>query len=101
MDGHSVAHIRANNLTDDTLYIACRAYSRLIEYDELCETIVTSFTMEDMDTVYIFPVTCIKKSLNVVRNFGADDTLSFRHVLPQNKWPGIFKNLIKELMNKR
>ena len=100
MDGHSVQHIKENQIRDDTLYVACRASTGSYTFDKLSKSIVTPFKLKSDDTVYIFPASCLKMSLCVVRNFGAQDSISYHNILPQNHWHLIFKSKIQFFMNK-
>ena len=52
------------------------------------------------DQVYILPITSIKQSLIVVRNFGANNSVSYFHCLLSSKRPQLFTNLIRNLMTK-
>ena len=52
------------------------------------------------DQVYILPITSIKQSLIVVRNFGANNSVSYLHCLLSSKRPQLFTNLIRNLMTK-
>ena len=100
MDGHTVKHIKDNQLRDDTLYVACRASTVSFTFDKLSKSIVTPFKLKSDDTVYIFPAACLKMSLCVVRDFGSRDSISYHNILPQNHWHLIFKSKIEYFMNK-
>ena len=95
-----LANIKERNLRDDFTYIAVSGSTDYFTEQELSKKMITHFKLLSDDQVYILPITSIKQPLIVVRNFGADDSVSYLHCLPSSKWPQLFTNLIKNLMTK-
>ena len=96
LDGHSARDIEVNNIRDDTLYVVIKAATDFTTEETLSRKILTRFKVQDKDEAYIYPVTCIKRCLAVVKDYGSPKSISYIHVLGQHKWGAIFSAKIRE-----
>jgi hypothetical protein len=87
-----------SNEKDDTIYVALHAANRVMSYEALSTRMITKFTITDDDSIYVFPVTCIKKPLIVARNFGAGSVRSYLCCMPRSEWPDLWARRIRAYM---
>jgi hypothetical protein len=101
MDGLQPEEIEVDNTRDDTLYVVFRASKECFSEEQLEGRMTTPFEIQGSDQGYIYPVTCIKKPLLVVRDIGSCNARKYLHCMPQHRWGTIFRNLIREKMEER
>lgn len=98
VDGHSPEHIAASKMRDDTVYVVIRSSAEEFTEATLREKMFTHFKMMDDDRgTFVFPITCIKRPLMVVREFGATSCLSHISVLPMREWSDLFRAKIRSM----
>lgn len=100
-EGYSEADILQQNMTDDTLYVACigaTAETGFVSKDQLDRKIFHPFRMEAKPHVWVLPATAIQMPLAVVRDFGSADRRSFIQVSQQQHWRNVFTGIIEETM---
>ncbi len=98
--------IREEELRDDTIYVAFRPGAKTVgdPDDEaslsLTDQIITRFQLVlNARSIYFLPISSILKPLIVVRDFGANDSRTFLHILPQHKWSDVFRRWIEKNMD--
>ena len=102
VDGFSEEEILDEQMTDDTLYVACigaNSQTGYVTKEQLDAEIIYPFVLDEKPDVYLLPATAIQMPLAVVRNFGSSNRRSFIQVSQQQHWKNKFTSLVKSKMD--
>ena len=101
LEDMSVEKILEEKSRDNATYVIFEASEKIVGTKPgdivLDKTLITRFNLWNEGKHFVYPTTCIKKPLMIVRDFGTKHSRSYLHVLPQREWSNLFRAKIHEL----